>query len=90
MKTADTRIVVDGDGDKEVTDVLYTLEDSERTSGQTVAETSSSESTTRKEPEALSGVKLWLLLASITLTYFIMLLDMSIIATASQRQDKAD
>lgn len=33
--------------------------------------------------EYLSGVRLWLLLASITLVAFVMLLDMSIIVTAS-------
>lgn len=36
-----------------------------------------------EKPEYLSGVQLWLLLASVTLVAFVMLLDMSIIVTAS-------
>lgn len=53
--------------------------------GDTTGETTAAEEETEEEEEYITGVKLWLVLLSLTATIFLMLLDMSIVTTASFR-----
>lgn len=74
------------EGDKDARETLHRLDDLERSSDKKVVETCLSDATEpHTQREYLHGVKLWLMLASVTLITFVMLLDMSIIATASNQ-----